>query len=92
VDEVGCVVSADANRAPQLRPGAIIIRVDPRYFRPSEVETLLGDPTLAREQLGWTPRITLDEMIAEMVDSDVEISRQSALLRSQGFHIPTSKE
>ena len=60
--------------------GAVVVRIDPRYFRPAEVETLLGDPTKAREKLGWTPTTTLEEMVAEMVAADKEIASNEALL------------
>jgi GDPmannose 4,6-dehydratase len=92
VEELGRVSSVDSARAPSIRPGDVIIRIDPRYFRPAEVETLLGDPSKAKQLLGWEPKITLDEMITEMVASDVETARRNAMLRSQGFHISTSKE
>ena len=63
----------------------VIIEIDPRYFRPTEVETLLGDPTKAREDLGWTPRISFEEMIAEMAQADFEEAKKDLLVRSQGF-------
>jgi GDPmannose 4,6-dehydratase len=70
---------------PALQPGQAIVRVDPRYFRPTEVETLLGDATRAREKLGWTPRISLQELVAEMTDSDFTAARRDALVKSAGF-------
>jgi GDPmannose 4,6-dehydratase len=70
---------------PQLKPGQVVVRVDPRYFRPTEVETLLGDATKAREKLGWTPKITLQELVAEMTDSDFTAARRDALVKSAGF-------
>jgi GDPmannose 4,6-dehydratase len=66
--------------------------VDPRYFRPAEVETLLGDPTKAKEKLGWVPEITVEEMCAEMVASDLEAARRHSLLESHGHHVSVSKE
>lgn len=69
-----------------------IIRIDPRYFRPTEVETLLGDPTKAREKLGWVPEITLDQMIAEMVAGDLAQARQHALLKKNGYHVAVCVE
>jgi GDPmannose 4,6-dehydratase len=70
---------------PALKPGQVIVRVDARYFRPTEVETLLGDATRAREKLGWTPRTTLAELVAEMTDSDFTAARRDALVKSAGF-------
>lgn len=89
VDEVGMVDQishpAGAEKCPALRPGMVIIRIDPRYFRPTEVETLLGDPTKAREKLGWSPVITLPEMVAEMVDSDLLDARRAVTLKEAGL-------
>lgn len=72
--------------APRLSPGQVIIRVDPRYFRPTEVETLLGDPTKAREKLGWVPRTSFRELVREMVAADLEEARRDALCRQHGFN------
>jgi GDPmannose 4,6-dehydratase len=72
--------------------GEVVVRVDPRYFRPAEVDTLLGDPTQAREQLGWTPTTTLEELVAEMVLADQEESAKEALLRRQGYAVVGSME
>ena len=69
----------------RLSPGDVIVRVDPRYFRPTEVETLLGDATKAREKLGWTPHTTLPELVAEMTDADYTAARRDALVKSAGF-------
>lgn len=65
--------------------GKCLVEVDKRYFRPTEVETLLGDPTKAKEKLGWVPQITLDEMVKEMVDNDLMIAKRDALCESEGF-------
>lgn len=65
--------------------GNCLVEVDKRYFRPTEVETLLGDPTKAKEKLGWVPKITLEEMVKEMVDNDVMIAKRDALCESEGF-------
>ena len=92
VDEIGIVEGVSGDAAPAVKPGDVILRIDPRYFRPAEVETLLGDPTKARERLGWTPQITLDEMIAEMVAGDLEAARQHALLKQHGFKVAVSQE
>jgi len=69
-----------------------VIRIDPRYFRPTEVETLLGDPTKAKEKLGWVPEITLDQMVAEMVQTDLADAKKSALLKQHGYVIAVSVE
>jgi GDPmannose 4,6-dehydratase len=75
--------------APALKPGDTIVRVDPRYFRPAEVETLLGDATKARQKLGWTAEISIAEMISEMVAHDLDLAKRSMLLRQNGFQINT---
>ena len=67
-------------------------KVDPRYFRPSEVDTLLGDPSKAQKELGWIPEVTLDEMIDEMVAHDLELAQQMALLRKNGFNVAIGVE
>jgi GDPmannose 4,6-dehydratase len=92
-EEIATVIAiTDPSKAPALNLGEVIVRVDPRYFRPAEVETLLGDPTKAKEKLGWVPEITVEEMCAEMVNSDLDTARQNAILKSHGHHIPVSKE
>jgi len=68
-----------------LKPGQTIVSVDPRYFRPTEVETLLGDPTKAFNQLGWKPKTTLEELVAEMVRADLEVARKDELCHQHGF-------
>jgi GDPmannose 4,6-dehydratase len=85
VDEVARVRSVDNNVAPAIQPGDVIMRIDPRYFRPAEVETLLGDPSRARDRLGWEPEITAREMCAEMVAVDFETARKTLILREHGF-------
>ena len=92
VDEIGVVDQVQGDDAPSVRPGDVIVRIDPRYFRPAEVETLLGDPTKAKEKLGWVPQITLDEMIDEMVASDLDAAKRHALLKSHGFAVAVSQE
>ena len=72
--------------------GNLIVAVDPRYFRPTEVETLLGDPTKAKEKLGWVPEITAQEMCAEMVAEDHKAARRLKLLRDHGLELPVSLE
>jgi GDPmannose 4,6-dehydratase len=83
VDTCACVVSAGEHEG--VRPGQVIVRVDPRYFRPTEVETLLGDASKAREKLGWEARISFDSLVGEMVESDLAASRKYALIRNNGF-------
>jgi len=70
-----------------LKPGDVIVRVDPRYFRPSEVETLLGDPSKAKKDLGWKPGITFEEMVKEMVQHDLEGAQKDYLCRQEGFKV-----
>ncbi len=72
--------------------GATVVRIDPRYFRPAEVDTLLGDPTKAREKLGWTPTTTLEELVAEMVAADREDAKKEAYLKRKGFEVVGSME
>ncbi len=72
--------------------GAVVVRIDPRYFRPAEVDTLLGDPSKAREKLGWTPSTTLEELVAEMVAADREEAAKEATLRREGFSVVVSHE
>jgi GDPmannose 4,6-dehydratase len=93
VDEVARVVSvARQADAPAVREGDVVMRIDPRYFRPAEVDTLLGDPTRARERLGWEPRITAREMCAEMCAADLVAARRQALLKEHGLSLPISVE
>ena len=72
--------------------GEVVVRIDPRYFRPAEVETLLGDPSKAHKKLGWAPTTTLEELVAEMVDADREEARKEAILRLKGFKVMGSME
>ncbi len=92
VDEIGRVVSVTSNNAPEVKPGDVIIRIDPRYFRPAEVETLLGDPSKAKEKLGWEPEISAREMCAEMVAADLEAAKRSRLLLDHGYRSSTPRE
>jgi len=92
VDEYATVTAVNGDKAPAVRVGDVIVRVDPRYFRPTEVDTLLGDPTKARERLGWEPETSAREMCREMVETDLEIAKRSALLKRHGFHVPTPYE
>lgn len=90
--EIATVVDVDASLAPGVKVGDVVVRVDPRYFRPAEVETLLGDPSKAREKLGWVPEITIDELCAEMVASDLIEARGHALLKSHGHNVSVARE
>jgi len=92
IDEIATVESVDPSLAPGVKSGDVIIRVDPRYFRPAEVETLLGDPTKAKEKLGWEPEITVEEMCAEMVAHDLDQARRHALLKAHGHDVSVAKE
>lgn len=77
---------------PALKVDDAIVQIDPRYFRPAEVETLLGDPTKAKDELGWIPQITLDEMIDEMVAYDLDQAKRHALLQDNGYAVAVSRE
>ncbi|SFB86732.1 GDP-mannose 4,6-dehydratase [Tropicimonas isoalkanivorans] len=92
VEEVGRVVAVRSDMAPAVKAGDVIVRIDPRYFRPAEVETLLGNPTKAKEKLGWEPQITAQQMCAEMAAEDLKIARRHALLKSHGMDLPVSLE
>ncbi|MBE1291329.1 MAG: GDP-mannose 4,6-dehydratase [Rhodobacteraceae bacterium] len=91
-EEIATVVSVDNNIAPSVKPGDVIMRIDPRYFRPAEVDTLLGDPANAKAKLGWEPEITVQEMCAEMVTEDLKVARRHALLKKHGMDVPVSVE
>ena len=90
--EIATVSAVNNDLAPAVSVGDVVVKVDPRYYRPAEVETLLGDPTKAKEKLGWVPEITVEEMCAEMVAHDLDIARRHSLLKSHGHHVSVSKE
>jgi GDPmannose 4,6-dehydratase len=90
--EIATVKSVDQSISPAVKPGHVLMRIDPRYFRPAEVETLLGDPAKAKARLGWVPEITAQEMCAEMVADDLKTARRHALLREHGMDLPVSVE
>ena len=92
IEETAVVNQIVGDKAPALKVGDVIVVVDPRYFRPAEVETLLGDPSNAKIKLGWTPEITLQEMVQEMVAFDLQQARQHALLKLHGFDVNVSIE
>jgi GDPmannose 4,6-dehydratase len=92
VNERAVVAKVEGDKAPALKPGDIVMQVDPRYFRPTEVETLLGDPTKAKEKLGWVPEITAQQMCEEMVAGDLQAAKQHALLKANGFCLKQANE
>ena len=92
LDEIATVTAVTSDAAPAVKVGDVILRIDPRYFRPAEVETLLGDPSKAKQKLGWVPQITAQEMCAEMVRADLKTARRHALLKAHGMDLPVSAE
>ena len=92
LSEVATVKSITGDNAHALNIGDVIVQVDPRYFRPAEVETLLGDPTKAKEKLGWIPEITVEEMCKEMVLNDLDIAKRHALLKAHGHSVAVALE
>ena len=92
IDEVAIIDSITGVKAPALKTGQVIVKIDPRYFRPTEVETLLGDPSKAKDKLGWAPEITVQKMCAEMVSHDLEEAKRHALLKSNGYNVNVSVE
>ena len=91
-NEKAIVVSIEGDKAPALKVGDVIVQIDSRYYRPTEVETLLGDPSKAKSKLAWVPEITLDQMIDEMVANDLDQAKQHALLHKHGFSVAVGKE
>ncbi|MCW1400969.1 GDP-mannose 4,6-dehydratase [Novosphingobium sp. MW5] len=92
VDELGIVKAVTGKVSTSIQPGDVIVRVDPRYFRPAEVETLLGDSSKAKDKLGWEPEISVREMCAEMVAADLKIAQRHALLKAHGLDVPFAIE
>lgn len=92
INEIGVVAQVDKSISRHVEVGDIIVKIDPRYFRPAEVETLLGDPSKAQAVLGWSPEITAQEMCAEMVAADIVAAKRLALLRSHGHSVSISVE
>jgi GDPmannose 4,6-dehydratase len=92
MDEQGVVTAICGDQAPAMKVGDIIVRIDPRYYRPSEVDSLLGDPTKAEQRLGWTPEISVRQMCQEMVAADYKAARRYALLKRHGLDLPVSLE
>jgi GDPmannose 4,6-dehydratase len=92
VEEKGTVKAINGPSAPAIKVGDVIVQVDSRYFRPAEVETLLGDPSKAKDKLGWVPEITVQEMCAEMVREDLKLAKRSLLLKENGYDVAISSE
>jgi GDPmannose 4,6-dehydratase len=92
VEERAVVAAKRGDKAPAVNVGDVIVRVDARYFRPAEVETLLGDPRKAAEKLGWRPEVTVNELVRDMVQSDHAAARRVAVLRENGFDVSVSQE
>ena len=92
VDQVQKLDNKNFDATAHVKAGDVIVRVDPRYFRPTEVETLLGDATKAKEKLGWVPQISFKELVAEMVNYDVEEARRDALCQDKGFRVNVYNE
>ncbi len=92
LDLQGVVKSIRGDKAPALKVGDVVVRIDPRYFRPTEVEALLGDSSRARQKLRWLPEISAQEMCREMIASDLQTARQQALLKTHGHAVVISVE
>ena len=92
VEERAVVSKVQGSKAPAISIGDVIVQIDTRYFRPTEVETLLGDPSKAKNKLGWTPEITAQQMCSEMVEEDLAQATKAALLQKHGFKITVSAE
>ena len=84
LDEVGVIQKIHGKKAPKMKVGDVIVRIDSRYYRPAEVDTLLGDPSKAKEKLGWVPEVTAQEMCADMISIDLEIAKKQAFLIESG--------
>ena len=92
LEEKAVVASIAGPHAPALKVGDVVVRIDPRYFRPTEVETLLGDPSKAKQKLGWVPEVTVQTMCAEMMAEDLAQAKKNALLKQHGYDITVSAE
>ena len=90
VDEIATVIEINSDRAINVKVGQVILRIDERYFRPAEVDTLLGDPSKAKQVLGWEPEITAKEMCEEMINEDYKSALRYRLLKDNGLEIPIS--
>ena len=92
IHEVAVVEKITGGQAPALRPGQTVVRIDPRYFRPTEVDILLGDPAKAQQKLDWVPKITAHQMCQEMVKADLQEAKRHALLKANGYRVQVSNE
>lgn len=92
LDEIATVTAVTGEKAPAVRAGDVLVRIDRRYFRPSEVDTLLGDPAKARNKLGWIPETTVQKMCVEMVTEDLKVAQRHALMKLHGYDMPVSLE
>ncbi len=92
VKETAVMAAIKCNDAPAVRVGCRVVKIDPRYFLPTEVETLLGDPSKAKQKLGWTPEITVQDMCVEMVKTDLSEAKRMALLKKHGYEVNISAE
>ena len=92
MDEKAVVKSISGDKAPALKVGDVVVQIDPRYFRPAEVEKLMGDPTKAKTKLGWVPEVTAQQMCAEMVVEDLKFAQRTAFLKAHGHDVSLSLE
>ncbi len=92
VDEIATVTAVNGGNSPAVKSGDVVMRIDPRYFRPAEVDALLGDPTRAMEKLGWEAEITAQQMCAEMTAEDLKTAKRHALLKAHGLELPIAHE
>jgi GDPmannose 4,6-dehydratase len=92
IDEVAIVERIEGDQSPALQVGQIIMRIDHRYFRPTEVDSLLGDPSKAKQKLGWVPEISVQQMCREMIQADLAEAKRHALLKANGFNVNVSAE
>ena len=92
VDEIATITAIEGDNAPPLKPGDVIMRIDPQYFRPAEVDSLLGDASKAKQKLGWVPELSVQEMCAEMVAEDLMTAKRHALLKRHGLELPVTLE
>ena len=91
-NEKTAVVAIEGEKAPGLKVSDAIVQIDPRYYRPAEVETLLGDPAKAKAKLDWVPEIMLDQIIVEIVANDLDQAKQPVLLQKYGYTVLVGKE
>lgn len=92
IDETATVIEADYSKAPHIAVGDVILRIDSRYFRPTEVETLLGNSAKAKQKLGWQPDTSVQQLCSEMMTHDLDIAKRQALLKRHGFSVSTAQE